>query len=64
MTTLDYWRWRKAKVARPHLAEVVVTEMESAVVFSLILANGRRVESTWNFPEAGLARLIRVVESA
>jgi hypothetical protein len=64
VTTLDYWRWKKAKVTRPHLAEVVVTETESDAPFSVILANGRRIESGWKFPEGDLARLIRIVESA
>jgi hypothetical protein len=34
------------------------------VGFALVLGNGRRIESGWQFGEAALARLIRVVEGA
>jgi hypothetical protein len=32
--------------------------------FTLSLGNGRRIASSWQFSEADLGRLIRVVESA
>jgi hypothetical protein len=64
VTTLDYWRWKKAKAAKPRLVPVAVQQPESSGGFSLALANGRRIESLWKFPEADLARLIRIVESA
>jgi hypothetical protein len=32
--------------------------------FVLTLANGRRIESGWEFSDGDLARLIRVAESA
>ena len=32
--------------------------------FVLMLGNGRRISSGWGFEDAGLARLIRVAESA
>ena len=31
--------------------------------FALMLRNGRRIESGWNFGDADLARLIRVSEA-
>jgi|SRR5688572_3221602 transposase-like protein len=31
--------------------------------FALVLANGRRIESDWQFGESDLARLIRVAET-
>jgi hypothetical protein len=31
--------------------------------FSLVLVNGRRIESSWRFAEADLARLIRMAEA-
>jgi transposase-like protein len=31
--------------------------------FALVLANGRRIESDWQFDESDLARLIRVAET-
>ena len=64
LTTLDYWRWQKAKVARPRLVEVAVEEPASCGGFRLTLANGRRIEGPWKFQEVDLARLIRVAESA
>jgi len=36
---------------------------EPATAFALVLRNGRRIESTWNFRDADLARLIRVAEA-
>lgn len=58
-STLDYWR-RQAKP--PKLVEVAITPSSSAG-FSLVLINGRRIESSWRFDEAGLARLIRAAEA-
>jgi hypothetical protein len=31
--------------------------------FVLVLSNGRRIESGWQFPDGDLARLIRVAEA-
>jgi hypothetical protein len=62
VTTLDYWRHAQSGPAR--LVKVDVSASEAASGFTLSLANGRRIESQWNFGEAELARLIRVAESA
>jgi hypothetical protein len=62
LTTLDYWRRRHAR--KPLLVEVEVAPRESAAQFRLVLANGRRIESSWGFADAELARLIRIAESA
>jgi hypothetical protein len=64
MTTLDYWRGKKAEAAKPRLVEVSVENKEPSSGFSVVLPNGRRIESPWNFRDAELARLIRAVESA
>jgi hypothetical protein len=64
VTTLDYWRGRKAKAAKPQLVKVSVQNQEPSPGFSVVLPNGRRIESPCNFRDAELARLIRVVESA
>jgi hypothetical protein len=40
------------------------TPAEPGAGFVLMLGNGRRISSGWEFGEAELARLIRVVESA
>jgi hypothetical protein len=64
VTTLDYYLHRRALQSRPRLAEVTVTSevSQSAGIFALVLCNGRRIESSWNFRDADLARLIRVAE--
>ena len=62
ITTLDYWR--RTQQRKPRLVEVSVASDETASGFSLGLANGRRIESSWRFSEDDLARLIRIAESA
>lgn len=69
LTTFDYWRREQAEKPRkqgkrPRLVKVEVAVSESAGQFTLSLANGRRIESSWRFAEAELARLIRIAESA
>jgi hypothetical protein len=63
VTTLDYWR-RRAQPRPPRLVEVEVAASEASASFSLSLANGRRIESSWRFADAELVRLIRIAESA
>lgn len=58
VTTLDYWRLRRK--ARQRLVEVAVEKPVAGGGFSLVLANGRRVECG----AVELAQLIRVAESA
>ena len=69
LTTFDYWRRehadkprKQARAAR--LVKVEVAASEVTGQFTLSLANGRRIESSWRFAEAELARLIRIAESA
>lgn len=62
IATLDYWRRQLG--AEPRLVEVDVAAAVPAANFTLALANGRRIESSWQFGEAELARLIRIAESA
>ncbi len=59
VSTLDYWRLKR----KPKLARVAVDPHEAGAGFTLTLANGRRIESSWNFAEADLRRLIRAVEA-
>jgi hypothetical protein len=65
VTTLDYYRHGRARKAAARLVKVTVkgASAEPAGDFSLVLSNGRRIESGWKFGEADLARLIRVAES-
>jgi hypothetical protein len=60
ITTFDYWR--RARKRKPKLLEVAI-ETQPSAGFALILANGRRIESSWKFAEAELLRLIRVAEA-
>jgi hypothetical protein len=61
LTTLDYWR-RQLR-SKPRLVKVEVARPEAAAQsFTLRLANGRSIESSWRFDEEELARLIGIAE--
>jgi hypothetical protein len=62
VTTFDYWRRELA--GKPKLVKVEVAAHEPSPHFTLALSNGRRIESSWRYVEAELARLIRIAESA
>ncbi len=69
LTTFDYWRRvhsdkPRKQARRPRLVAVKVTHAEPAPDFRLSLGNGRRIECSWRFADAELARLIRIAESA
>jgi hypothetical protein len=57
ISTLDYWRRQGTK--KPRLVEVAMEPAPAGGGFTLVLLNGRRIESSWRFSEADLARLIR-----
>jgi transposase-like protein len=61
MTTLDYWR-RAHRKQKPTLVPVAIEQARALSGFALVLANGRRIESSWNFIAADLEKLIRVAE--
>ena len=61
MATLDYWR-RAHRKQKPTLVPVAIEEVRPLTGFALVLANGRRIESSWNFIAPDLEKLIRVVE--
>lgn len=74
VTTLDYYRQRsrrkaaaKRRAGASGLVKVKVKQEPAAVqaqrVFTLTLANGRRIESGWSFGDADLTRLIRIAEA-
>jgi hypothetical protein len=65
VTTLDYYRRRQARKRKGRLAKVVVRSepAELGGSFTVMLANGRRIESGWNYEEAELGRLIRICEA-
>ena len=62
LTTFDYWR--RAHGAKPRMVKVEMAAPEASGNFTLSLANGRRIESSWRFTDAELTRLIRIAESA
>ena len=61
IATLDYWRRARQK-QKPRLVPVAIGEAPPLTGFALVLANGRRIESSWNFVAADLEKLIRVAE--
>jgi hypothetical protein len=61
---LDYYLHRETRKGQPRLARVrLAPSIEPADRFSVVLRNGRRIESGWNFSDTDLARLIRIVEA-
>jgi len=60
ISTLDYWR--RAQNGKPKLVEVAI-EGQPTAGSVLVLANGRRIESSWKFAEAELIRLIRAAKA-
>jgi hypothetical protein len=61
LTTFDYWRGQLRST--PRLVKVEVARPEAAAQsFTLRLANGRSIESSWRFDEEELARLIQIAE--
>ena len=67
VSTLDYYRRQAGPTASAvRLVQVAVKaaagEESQRDSFTLVLANGRRIESGWGFREPDLARLIRIAE--
>lgn len=62
LTTFDYWRQQLR--SKPRLVKVDVARPEAAAQqsFTLRLANGRSIESSWQFKEEELTRLIQIAE--
>jgi hypothetical protein len=60
ITTFDYWRQQLR--SKPRLVKVEVARPAATQSFTLRLANGRSIESSWQFNEEELARLIQIVE--
>jgi hypothetical protein len=59
VSTLDHWRSK----GKANLVRVAIEPPQCGPGFTLTLANGRRIESSWRFSEADLQRLIRAAES-
>jgi transposase-like protein len=65
-STLDYWVKRFGRPQAPGKLVAVKLQQVAAAAgsFTLILANGRRIEANWRFSETDLGRLIGVAEKA
>jgi hypothetical protein len=58
-------RYLRRRTPEQRLLRVDVESVsEPHLGFALVLGNGRRIETNWQFTEAEMARLIRVAESA
>lgn len=66
VTSFDYYRRRRAQSGSMRLApvEIVGASPSAGAGFTLVLSNGRRIESGWNFTNADLARLVWVAEQS
>jgi len=70
--TLDWYRWRvRAGHGEPALLPVRLTAGADPATgasehtgFTLVLGNGRRIESSWRFDDGALERLIRIAGAA
>ena len=64
LSTLGRYLQRNA-IPQQQLVRVNVEPTAGQVTgFALVLGNGRRIETNWQFSDAELARLIRVAEGA
>jgi len=64
INVLAYYLQRHAAQIRTRMARVKLASSSSAAgTFVLLLRNGRRIESAWNFRDTDLARLIRIAEA-
>lgn len=68
LASLEYYRQRVRKQQRGAgqflKVELAASQPNQLDRFSLLLANDRRIEMSWNFSEQQLAKLIRIVEAA
>ncbi len=71
MPTLDWYRRRvRARRNSPNLVPVKLVKISKTAAppavggagdgFALVLSNGCRIESGWNFSDAAMSRLIRI----
>src|SRR5438067_10164140 len=64
LSTLGRYLRRRSGAEQQLLRVKVEATPEAGAGFVVVLGNGRRIESGWRFGETGLARVIRVAESA
>ena len=65
---LDYYLRRYGKSTSGTSTKLLKVKLEPVAApapsFTLVLSNGRRIETAWNFIDTELARLIRIAEDA
>lgn len=64
LSTLGRYLRQQSGQQPPLIRVKVAAAPEPRAGFVLVLGNGRRIESGWQFGEAELARLIRIAESS
>lgn len=67
LTTFDYYRRRQCKLQQRSLVPVKVLPSMAAsptAGFTVVLRNGRKVESQWEYPESALLRLVQTLEQS
>jgi len=62
MTTLDHYRRRYSKAKQTRLIPVTLVPAVSSMGFTIVLGNGRKIESQWEFHEPALSRLVQLLE--
>jgi hypothetical protein len=71
VTTFDYYRHRREHQKPPHTStslvkvDLIDANATKPCAFTIALAKGRSIKGNhWNFADADLTRLIRIVETA
>ena len=64
LSTLGRYLRRRTTPEQQLIRVNVEPAPEAAAGFTLVLGNGRRIETNWHFTDTELARLIRLAESA
>ena len=63
LSSLGRYLRRHSRAAQQLVRVRMQSSAEPATSFALVLGNGRRIESSWQFGDAELARVIRVAET-
>ena len=64
VTTLEYYRRRRSKLRQAEIVPVRIVNEARTYDFTLVLANGRRIEGRWDFAGDQMSRLVRLAEEA
>ena len=64
VTTSEYYRRRQSKRRQTEIVPVRIVNEARTHDFSLVLANGRKIEGRWDFAGDQTSRLVRLAEQA